>query len=70
MNGIHNLHLPYFTIICVLGTLCSALLIFFSVLHILETGKGWKESGYENAISSLGGAAFVMMIFIFIAGVS
>lgn len=67
MQRIINLDLPYYSIVCVLGALCSVLLIFFSVLHTLEAGKGRKESGYENAISSLGCAAFVMFIFIFIA---
>ena len=69
MHNINNLDLPYAAIFCVLGALCSVFLILFSVLHIREIEKGRKESGYENAVGSCAGAAFVMFVFLFIAQV-
>lgn len=69
MHDMNNFNLPYYTIFCVLGSLCSALFCFFFVLHIniKSTKKRRKESGYENIILGLGCGSIVMFFLLFIA---
>ncbi|HGP2725922.1 TPA: hypothetical protein ACLGO4_004746 [Salmonella enterica] len=62
MENIAKLNINYYAVFSVLGLMCCALMIIFTALHIIESTKGRKETGYENMMILAGMAAVVMLL--------
>ncbi|HAH4691400.1 TPA: hypothetical protein N2P55_003606 [Escherichia coli] len=62
MQNIANLNINYYAVFSVLGLMCCALMIIFAALHVIESTKGRKETGYENMMILAGMAAVVMLL--------